>query len=293
MSVVSLPELLPALITPFTEGDHVDEGAHRHNIELLAGRGVSGFLIGGSTGHGPYLGPGERRTLIAAARTVAPPDTTLICGIAGESTGLAIAEAKEAADAGADIVLVVTPTMLVRGRDELVVRHFETIADASDVPVLLYSVPRVTGYELPVSAARAAGGHENVVGMKDSGGDASRVSDFADLIRDGWSVFVGASRAVTDSSRLGAAGAITASANYATELVAAAFDDRQGAQTRLSTLTGPIEQFGIAGTQYAAGIAGLASGRTRPPVGTLEEESRAIIRRALADAEIERTADHP
>lgn len=293
MEATSLPTLLPALITPFSRSNRIDEAAHRQNIALLTDRSVSGFLIGGSTGHGPYLARGERHVLVAAARDVSGPDITLICGVAAESTSLAIDQAREAADAGADAVLVMTPTTLVRGRDELVVRHFWAIADASTVPVLLYTVPSVTAYELPVAAALSAARHDNVIGMKDSGGDPSRLAQLADLTASGFAIFAGSSPVLAESGRLGAHGAITASANYAPALVAAALDDRPGAQASLTTLTGAIEPHGIAGTQCAAGIAGLAPGIPRPPVEQVENQALSIVRAALAAAGIGGEASDP
>ena len=284
MEATSLPTLLPALITPFTRSNRIDEAAHRHNIALLTDRSVSGFLIGGSTGHGPYLARGERHVLVAAARDASGPDITLICGVAAESTSLAIDQAREAADAGADAVLVMTPTTLVRGRDELVVRHFEAVADASTVPVLLYTVPSVTAYELPVGAALEAARHGNIIGMKDSGGDPSRLAHFADAITAGFAIFAGASSVLAESRRIGAHGVITASANYAPALVAEARDDRPGAQAKLTTLTGVIEPHGIAGTQFAAAVVDLASGIPRPPIAPLEDKARSSIRSALAAA---------
>ena len=103
---------MPALITPFSDGGDIDADAHASNVALLSSRDVEGFLIAGSTGEGPYLEPGERRTLVALAREAAT-GAYLMCGLSAESLRAAIAQIHEAAEGGADAVLVPTiPTTL-------------------------------------------------------------------------------------------------------------------------------------------------------------------------------------
>ena len=217
---MDLPRTLPALVTAFDDDGELDERAHRSNVSTLADRGVRGFVLAGSTGEGPYFDPGEHLRLVAMTRDELGSAMPIVCGIAGESTRAALDQIREAVAGGADAVLVVTPTTLARGRSPAVVRHYELVADASPVPVLLYSVPAVTGYELPLEAVEAAAEHSNVIGMKDSGADVTRVDALGSLIGGGFVMYAGASRAVFDSMSRGASGAITASGNYASALVA-------------------------------------------------------------------------
>src|SRR5690606_29610702 len=116
-------------------------------MRVLAERGVEGFLFGGSTGEGPYLEPGERFALVKAGRR---RKAHIMCGIAAETTRLGLAQVTEAVEAGADSVLVQTPTTMARGRDEAVIRYYQKLADFSQIPLLLYSVPVYTAYSLPV-----------------------------------------------------------------------------------------------------------------------------------------------
>ncbi len=278
------PRILPALVTPFTGDGELDLAAHRHNLRTLRGRGVTGFLLAGSTGEGPYLEPGERARLVAAARTELGDAPFLLCGVAAETTRAALAQAREAAAAGADAVLVMTPTTLVRGRHRLVADHLAAVAEEGGLPLLVYSVPPVTAYEIPVETVRDLARHDGVVGMKDSGGDAGRVPLLGDLLDTGFLLFCGASPAVGAAVAAGAYGAITASANYAASLLESILAGDAAAQVTLTRLTAAVERHGIVGTKTAAAALGLRPGLPRaplrPPATAVVEE----IRRALAEA---------
>ena len=114
-----------------------------------------GFSDRRLTGEGPYLEPGERASLIATARHELGKRPFLLAGVGAESLRLALAQADEAATAGADAILVLTPTSLVRGNHAAVTAFFSDVADAAPIPVFLYSVPGVTR-DLPASSRSRA-----------------------------------------------------------------------------------------------------------------------------------------
>lgn len=287
-----LPTLMPALITPFAATGDLDLDAHRRNVTFLVAAGLAGFVVGGSTGEGPYLEPGERGLLLRTARDAAP-DATLVGGINAETVRLALAQIEEAAEAGADAALVITPTTLVRDRDMAVEAFYTDVADAATLPVLLYTVPRVTGYELPLDSVVRLSAHRSIVGMKDSGGEAQRAERLKGNTRPPFHIYIGASRAVADGVAAGARGAITASANYCWallgELIDAAASGRGAAslQATLDALTAEIEPFGIPGTKTAAGMVGLDPGRPRRPLRPLHPSQHRTIAAALESAGLE------
>lgn len=274
------PRTMPALVTPFHADGELDLEAHRANLQRLWDAEVRGFLLAGSTGEGPYLEPGERELLVATARAEVP-EAFLLCGVAGESTRMAVAQAAEAERGGADAVLVVTPTTLARDRHDLVVAHFQAVAEATLLPVLLYSVPPVTAYELPVASILDAGSHPGVVGLKDSGGDPARIPELRPLLDTGFLVYCGASRVIVVSVHEGAYGAITASANYAYHLVAAAVEGDPDAQANLALVAEVVEHHGVAGTKHAANLLGLHAGFPRSPLRPVDDDADSEIARAL------------
>lgn len=271
------PRTMAALVTPFDGAGSIDAGAHRHNLRLLTDRGLGGFLIGGSTGQGPYLEGGERALLTAAAREELGQEAFLLAGVSAQSVRQAALQVSEAAGSGADAVLVTTPTLLLRRNHELVASFFRSVADDSPIPVFCYSVPAVMSYELPIETAIDLSGHSNIVGMKDSGGDPDRVAPVLDGAGEGYYLYTGASRIVHEAAERGAYGAITASANYAPALVDAARTDLD-AQDRLSAISATVERNGLAGTYAAAEMEGLAPGTMRAPLVALDDERREEMR---------------
>jgi dihydrodipicolinate synthase/N-acetylneuraminate lyase len=280
------PEYMPALVTPFTNRGEIDLKSHSHNVRFLAELGVEGFLLGGSTGEGQYLEPGERARLIKAVRR---RKTHIVSGIAAETTRLGLSQVAEATDAGADSLLVLTPTALARGRHDAVASYFQALADRSTVPMLLYSVPVYTGYSLPVETIAKLARHQNIVGMKDSSGDVVRLQAIVDATPASFILYNGSSRALSAAIAVGCHGAITASGNYAPDLVMrtlkAAHTSSSAArrlQKRLSALSADVEAHGVPGVKAAAKAAGLLPGHPRQPLTRLPRGTETSIAKLIA-----------
>ena len=272
---------MPAIITPFDDRQELDLDAHRHNVSFLGLTGYDGFVLGGSTGEGPLLEPGERRHLASASRESAG-DAFLLCGINAETNRVARRQIAEAAEGGADAALVLTPTTLSRNRTNFVTAFFQEVADESPLPVFLYSVPIVTAYSMPLEAIWELAEHPNVVGMKDSSGDTIRIQRLLARLPDDFALYNGSAPAVTLAFAAGAHGAILAAANYvprlSLEVVAAALESPPGnmkMQHRLTAANDVVARFGIPGVKAAAEMAGLRAGRVRAPLLPTTEEARA------------------
>lgn len=285
---MNFPLLMPALITPFDSDGVVDIGSHVHNLERLHGLGLSGFLIGGSTGEGPMLEVGERRLLASTARDLLGPGCHIIVGIVAESVRQAMSQIEEAEGAGANTVLVLSPLTLARDRHEVQGRFFTEVADRTKLPVLLYSVPRNTGFSLDERLIAEVSLHEKVVGIKDSGGDPDRIGRIVASTPPDFATFCGATAAVLESVTAGARGAITASANYMpremTELVELSIrrdPGGPGLQTRLAEAARHVEAAGVPGVKAAAGEIGLRAGAPRVPFLPVSPAWSADLRRRL------------
>lgn len=284
--MTSFPRYLVALITPFTTAGELDLDAHRHNVAVLWEAGVRGFVIGGSNGEGPYLEHGERRLLVAAARETLP-DAHLMCGVMAETVREGRRQMGEAAESGADSLLCLTPTTLARNRTEAVERYFTSVADAAPLPLLLYSVPNTTAYNLAEEAVATLAKHPGIVGMKDSSGDPVRMQRLVETTPDGFLLWSGSSQALTLAVTAGAHGVITGSGNYVPRLVLdtleEAIKDPIGArprQTSLSVISRMVESHGIPGVKAASIAAGLQPGSLRLPLVPASED----LSRSLQDA---------
>jgi len=263
------PRLMAAVITAFDENGEIDEAGHRHNVRTLHDRDLDGLVLAGSTGEGPYLEDGEREALTLATRDELGRDFFIVCGINAESVRQARKQISEAVTGGADAILVMTPTTLIRNRATPMVRFYTVLADESPLPMFIYSVPVVTAYELPFDIVVELAQHPNIVGVKDSGGEADRIGAIAEATDRDFFVFCGASRAVLSAVAGGAHGAITASANYASHLVAAAIAGDETAQRELASVSSEVEALGVPGTKAAAERSGLVGGRPRLPLGSV------------------------
>ena len=280
---MTLPHLLPALITPFDASGEPDLEAHAHNLNQLWDSGIRGFLVAGSTGEGPYLEPGERFQLIKTARAQLT-GAYVACGVAAETVRQALSMISEAVGGGADSAMVMTPTTLTRNRMSDVEGYYQAVADASPIPLFLYSVPSVTAFELPEPLVVSLSQHSNIVGMKDSAGDPVRMQRLAGEVDASFRLFTGSTQAVMLAITAGAYGAITASTNYLPdlllELVRTAGEHPIKArelQQRVSAISTKVESLGIPGVNAAAGMSGLRPGLTRPPLAVLGETDQGLI----------------
>ena len=283
------PHFMPALITPFDDVGNIIFEAHAHNLRMQTERGVTGFVLGGSTGEGPYLETGERALLLAEARVEIGDDPYLVSGVAAQSVRQAIAQVEESATGGADAALVLTPTSLARGNHAAVMRFYAAVAEAAPIPLFLYSVPAVTGYELPVDCVAELAVHPSVIAIKDSGGRPVHMKEISQATPDDFMVYAGSSSTLVKAMAAGAAGAITASGNYAPELVSSlvltarsSVSEAERLQTRLTESTREIEAFGVAGTKAAAGAAGLWTGIPRRPLQPVARTELAKIAQVVA-----------
>ncbi|HVR33219.1 MAG TPA: dihydrodipicolinate synthase family protein [Acidimicrobiia bacterium] len=284
----ALPRYLVALITPFTSDGTLDVSAHRHNVSVLADAGVNGFALGGSNGEGPYLETGERRELLTSARGALGTGAHLMCGLMAETVREASRQLEEAAQGGADSVLCLTPTTLTRNRPDAVERYFTAVADSSPLPVMLYSVPNTTAYNLEEASVSRLATHPNIVGMKDSSGDPVRMQRLVESTPEGFTLWSGSSQALTLALTAGAHGVITGSGNYVPTLVLdtleAASDDPHAAhatQTRLSAVSRAVESHGIPGVKAASEAAGLRAGYPRLPLVPVPDHLASELRQAV------------
>jgi dihydrodipicolinate synthase/N-acetylneuraminate lyase len=280
--------MMPALVTPFTGNGNLDLDSHEANLTALSDRGITGYLLGGSTGEGPYLDDGERTALLETARSTLGNAPFLVCGIVSESLRGAMRQIGESIEGGADAVLVQTPTALTRGRDEFVEGYYKDVAKASELPVLIYSVPIYTAYEPSIETIARIAAFDNIVGMKDSGGNPARKAQIVEATSDDFIVYAGSSRAISLSMAAGAYGSITASGNYAPELVQGlvrkarrSATSATEAQAQLTKLSLVIEEYGIPGVKAAAEATGLKPGSPRKPLRKLPKRTATALQEAL------------
>ncbi|KAM6066816.1 4-hydroxy-2-oxoglutarate aldolase, mitochondrial [Chlamydotis macqueenii] len=212
---LDLRGIFPPLATPFSPTQEVDYTQLEGNLRHYASIPFRGLVVLGSNGEFPYLARQERLEVVSCVRRALPRDRLLLAGSGCESTQATIELTVSMAEAGADAVLVVTPCYY-RGAmtSAALVQHYTQVADASPIPVVLYSVPANTGLDLPLEAVLALAQHPNIVGIKDSGGDITRVGLMVHKTRqEDFQVLAGSAGFLVASYALGASGGVCALAN--------------------------------------------------------------------------------
>ncbi len=274
--------IVPACVTPFIDGQASPE-AMQANIAKWLKVGVHGFLVFGSTGEFMYLQEGERRAILQAARDAIPKDRFLLAGCGAESTQQTLRNLEWAAEDGADAALVVTPVYYTRGNTAAQRRHFLTLAENTPIPILLYTVPAFTAYDLPVSLIEELAEHPNIVGIKDSSGDLKRIVLQIRIQEEKhFTLFAGNPNLAYPALIMGAAGSITALANIVPEMFVSLWQavrekdlTRAAAlQRAITELHGHIGRFGIPAIKAILEHRGYQPGEPRLPLAPLDDESR-------------------
>ncbi|MGX5736648.1 4-hydroxy-tetrahydrodipicolinate synthase [Bosea thiooxidans] len=171
-----LTGVFTALVTPFRDGA-LDIPALETLIEAQIAAGVAGLVPVGTTGEAATLSEEEAETVIRTTVKAAAGRAFVMAGAGSNATRLAIAKAVRAEAAGADGLLLVTPYYNKPSQNGLF-EHFSAIASAVNLPIMLYSVPGRTGVEIAAAtAARLAKAHSNIVGIKEAGGKAERITE--------------------------------------------------------------------------------------------------------------------
>lgn len=207
-----------ALVTPF-DGDGVDFPAFARLAERQIAAGVAGLVPVGTTGEAATLSEDEAQGLIALTVRVAAGRAVVMAGAGSNDTARAVAKARRAEAAGADAVLVVAP-YYNRPTQRGLIAHFGAIAEATSLPVMLYSVPGRCGVEIAAeTCAELFARHGNIIGIKEAGGSVERVTRIRRLCGPDFIVHCGDDALTLPFLAAGAAGVTSVTSNFAPEAV--------------------------------------------------------------------------
>src|ERR1700744_6169813 len=154
------------------------------NMDRYSLTPMSGMVLLGSTGEAVMLSDKESREVLRVARNATAPEKVLLAGVGRESVIETLRLADYAAELDYDAILVRTPHYYRRQmRDREMLTYYQAVADRSPLPVMLYSIPSCTGYDLPVEVVAELAMHPNIIGMKDSSGNVDRIGELVKATR--------------------------------------------------------------------------------------------------------------
>ena len=285
--------IFPALTTPFAQDGSVSAAGIKRNIGLYNQTGLAGYVALGSTGESVLLSRDEADVVLGAVKEAAAPGKILIAGTGAESTAETIARTKHAAGLGYQVALVKTPYYYKPAYGaENFIRHYRTVADASPIPVLLYSVPIFTGIALEAPEIIALAQHPNIIGIKDSSGSIQRLGETVAGAPTEFRVLTGGASLVYPALALGARGGILALADVLPEKCVKLYElfqqgrhaDAKELQLQLTRASKSIaSDAGIPGLKYAMDLRGYAGGAPRPPLLPLSAEKKKSVAAALGE----------
>jgi 4-hydroxy-2-oxoglutarate aldolase len=284
---MAISGIFPALVTPFEPDGAVSLRGVRENIRRYNQTAVAGCVVLGSTGESVMLSREAADSVLAASVEVADPAKLLIAGTGAESTSETIARTRRAAELGYAAALVKTPYYYKPVyKAETYIRHYRAVADASPIPVLLYSVPQFTGITLDTPEILTLAAHPNIVGIKDSSGNIQRAAEIVAGARPDFQVLTGGAAVIYPALAVGARGAILALAAALPEKCAELFllfesgrhEQAKALQLELAVASKRIvSEQGIAGVKYAMDLRGYNGGLPSLPLLPLAEEKKQSI----------------
>jgi 4-hydroxy-2-oxoglutarate aldolase len=207
--------IYPPLPTFFDSREDLDLATCRRHIQNLAGTGLAGYVVMGTNGEAVHLDLHERVQVIEVAREAAGSPALLIAGCGEQSTRATIENCRAAARAGADVALILPP-FYFKGcmSARALLAHYQAIADASPLPLVVYNMPASTaGLDLDAATLCALAEHENIVGVKDSAGNMAKLAQLVGQAPPGFAVFAGSAGYLLPALTVGARGAVAALAN--------------------------------------------------------------------------------
>ena len=177
-----LEGVFPAITTPFYPDARLYLKKLEHNVDRYSRTPVAGLTVLGSTGEAVMLTDEESREVLRCAREAAAAEKVLIAGVARESLTATLELAEYAAGLDYDAVLVRTPSYFAyNSRDML--NYYRALADRSPLPVIVYSIPKYTHYEMPVEVVAELAQNPGIIGIKDSSGSVERIAALVEATR--------------------------------------------------------------------------------------------------------------
>ena len=292
---MNLSGLLLPITTPFRPDESIDSPALTSNIEKWNASGTTGYVVLGSTGERVNLNEGEFLQVIDVTRKAVPRTMAFIVGAGQQSTRGTISEVARAATSGADAVLVITPSFYRSAISQpALIDYYSAVADAAKIPVLLYSMPDLTGIVIEPETAATLSQHPNIIGMKDSSNDIERFSRTVQMVDEHFAMMIGNGTVFSEALQAGARAGILAVGCCAPQICldiyraiqTGGIDHANALQEKLTPLARAVTKtYGIGGLKAALEMAGYTGGAVRAPLRAPGNEARAEIQSLLSDTQ--------
>jgi len=295
MIKIDLHGIFPPITTPFLNGI-VAYGKLASNVARWSKTGLKGFVVLGSNGEYVYLSEEEKIKVVETVVRAAPEDMLIIAGTGCESTQETIRLSNHCGELGVQAALVITPHYYgTRMNDAALIHHFTVVADNSEIPILLYNVPKFTHLNVSAGVVSALSNHPNIIGIKESSGNVNLLGQYINHAGENFNVMVGTAGVLFAGLTIGCVGGILALANVAPEncvkifnlVKTGNFEEARKLQLKMIAVNNAVTAvYGVPGLKAAMDMRGYFGGEPRLPLLPASEKEKSEIREILYRAEL-------
>lgn len=293
MSKVEIKGIIPPILTPMNEDESINEAELRHQVNRMIDAGVSGIFAFGTNGEAYALSHKEKVQVLKVVVDETKKRVPVYAGTGCVTTRETITLSKEAEEIGADILSVIVPYFAAASQDELY-DHYKAVAEAVNLPVVLYNIPARTGNALaPATVAKLAKDVPNIMGAKDSSGNFDNMKQYIELTQDigkDFSVLSGNDSLILPALMFGGKGGIAGCANVFPRTMVEIYEAfTAGDIERAKKVQDSIRifrncfKYGNPNTlvKIAAGLLGYPVGSCRRPFNKITPEGMEALKKTL------------
>ncbi len=278
-----------AIVTPFHEDGSVNFEKFAELLEWHVQSGTDGVVVLGTTGESSTMTHEEDEAVVRCAVETVAGRIPVIAGAGSNCTETSLEKSLAYEKLGADGLLLITP-YYNKANAKGMVRHFTTVADAVNIPIILYNVPGRTGCNLPVSCVAELSKHQNIVALKEASGNISYVAEVARYISDDFQILSGNDDMIVPVMSLGGSGVISVFANIAPKVchdICAAFESGNVMRARelqlryLDLINALFVEVNPIPVKEALNLMGKGVGPFRLPLCEMDDANREKLKAAL------------
>ncbi|NWG27072.1 MAG: dihydrodipicolinate synthase family protein [Ignavibacteriaceae bacterium] len=289
----NLSGIYPPLTTPFVD-DELSVEMLQKNLRRYERKNLSGYVLFGSNGESVFLTREEKLQIVSVVRE--QTKKILIAGTGSDSIRQTISITNQAAENGADYALVITPSFFKSEmKHHTFLNYYTKVAESVMIPIIIYNVPKFTNVNIEPETIIKLAEHPNIIGLKDSTENPSRISEIASNVPESFKIIVGTASVLYSGLMAGAVGGILALANIDSDdclsiydlCIEKKYEEALEIQNRVIPVNRAItSKFGVAGLKAAMDLLGYYGGNPRLPLEPLSEAQVIELKMILKKASI-------
>jgi 4-hydroxy-2-oxoglutarate aldolase len=285
--------IMPPIATPFLN-DEIAFDKLAENLSKWNKTELSGYVVMGSNGESVFLTRDEKLKLVEAVKKNIPEEKFLIAGTGSDSVRDTISLTNDSAERGADYALILTPSFYKSEmKPAAYVKYFFAVADRTNIPVIIYNVPKFTGVDIEAETVAQLAKHPNIVGIKNSAENLRQTAELVSMTGKNFSTITGTGSVLYTSLTVGAVGGILALANIApnecVKIQKLVEEGNHPKALKLQQKLLPVNKaitarYGVAGLKAALDMLGYFGGEPRLPLSPLQVSDKETLKNILNEA---------